>query len=52
MKEKLIKPFPGQKKGMIKILIKLSDKEESVQLSFDLDFDEVQLNSSAFYLTV
>lgn len=40
MKEKVIKSFPGQKKGIIKILIKYSDIEESVQLSFDLDFDD------------
>ncbi|WP_400245567.1 hypothetical protein AB3U99_03705 [Niallia sp. JL1B1071] len=40
MKEKSINSFPGEKKGIIKILIKNTDKEESVQLRFDLDFDD------------
>jgi len=33
------KPFPGQETGIIRVLIKRSEHEESVQLSFDL-FDE------------
>ncbi|WP_197247445.1 hypothetical protein [Cytobacillus firmus] len=40
MKENNNKPFPGQKKGIIQILIKNTDIEESVQLRFDLDFDD------------
>ncbi len=39
MKEQNIKSFPGQEKGIIQILIKQTDKEESVQLRFDLIFD-------------
>lgn len=40
MKENNIKSFPGQEKGIIQILIKHTDAEESVQLRFDLEFDE------------
>ncbi len=40
MKEKNIKSFPGQEKGTIQILIKQTDTEESVQLRFDLKFDD------------
>ncbi|CAH2717203.1 hypothetical protein BACCIP111895_04393 [Neobacillus rhizosphaerae] len=40
MKEKNIKSFPGQEKGIIQILIKQKDVEESVQLRFDLEFDD------------
>lgn len=43
MKVKVIESFPGQKKGIIKILIKHSDLEQSVQLSFDLVFDDQEL---------
>ncbi|WP_285846409.1 hypothetical protein [Niallia sp. MER TA 168] len=41
MKEKNIKSFPGQQKGIIQILVKHTDtEEESVQLRFDLEFDD------------
>ncbi|WML57452.1 hypothetical protein [Neobacillus sp. PS2-9] len=40
MKENNIKSFPGQEKGIIQILIKQTDVEESVQLRFDLEFDD------------
>jgi hypothetical protein len=39
MKEKTIKSFPGQEKGIIQILIKHTDTEDSVQLRFDLEFE-------------
>jgi hypothetical protein len=44
MKEKVIKSFPGQEKGIIQIFIKNSDAVESVQLRFDLKFDEQSQN--------
>lgn len=40
MKEKNIKSFPGQEKGIIQILIKHTDVEESVQLRLDLEFED------------
>ncbi|MGG0175204.1 MULTISPECIES: hypothetical protein [Bacillaceae] len=40
MKETNIKSFPGQEKGIIKIIIKTTDKEESVQLRLDLKFED------------
>ncbi|MEH7110218.1 hypothetical protein [Bacillus sp. JJ1764] len=40
MKENNIRYFPGQEKGIIQILVKRSDTEESVQLRFDLEFDD------------
>ncbi|MFD0828464.1 hypothetical protein ACT8ZR_22820 [Neobacillus sp. M.A.Huq-85] len=40
MKEKNFKSFPGQEKGIIQILIKQTNVEESVQLRFDLEFDD------------
>jgi hypothetical protein len=46
MKEKNIKPFPGQEKGIIQILIKHIDTEESVQLKFDFEFEEQCPNNS------
>lgn len=42
MKEKIIKSFPGQERGIIQILIKHADTEESVQLSLDLEFDDLE----------
>ncbi|WP_268938719.1 hypothetical protein [Peribacillus faecalis] len=44
MKKKELKPFPGQQKGMIQILIKHSKKKEAVQLRFDLDFGDSDSN--------
>ncbi|WP_154676005.1 hypothetical protein [Bacillus dakarensis] len=38
-------PFPGQETGIIRILIKQSEHEESFQLSLDL-FDEEQNEDS------
>ncbi|MGD6779975.1 hypothetical protein ACQCT3_11745 [Sutcliffiella horikoshii] len=46
MNKQLINAFPGDKKGIIKILIKHSDLEESVQLSFDLDFNNQDVKNS------
>jgi hypothetical protein len=46
MKEKNIKSFPGQEKGIIQILIKNTDLEESVQLRFDLKFDDSYPNNN------
>jgi hypothetical protein len=46
MKEQIFKAFPGHKKGVIKILIKHSDIEESVQLSFDWDFNDQEMKDS------
>jgi len=43
MEEKQVKPpFPGQQKGIIRILIKQQheQKEDSVQLRFNLDDNE------------
>jgi hypothetical protein len=40
-KEENIKLFPGQEKGIIKIFVKDIDEEESVQLRFDLDFEDL-----------
>ncbi|WP_339173779.1 hypothetical protein MKY51_15710 [Solibacillus sp. FSL R5-0691] len=40
MKEKILSPFPGQKIGVIKILIKPSNQNGSVQLKLDLDFKD------------
>lgn len=41
MKEEVIKAFPGQQKGIIKIFVKETDTEESVQLRFDFAFDDL-----------
>jgi hypothetical protein len=38
MREKEVKSFPGQEKGVIQVLIKHSDEEESIQLRFDFEF--------------
>jgi hypothetical protein len=46
MKEKNIKSFPGQGRGIIQILIKQTDVEESVQLRLDLEFDDSCPNNS------
>lgn len=40
MKEINIKSFPGKEIGIIQILIKHTDVEESIQLSLDLKFDD------------
>ncbi|MGO5010646.1 hypothetical protein ACTQ5K_01995 [Niallia sp. Sow4_A1] len=42
MKEDNIKFFPGQEKGIIKIFVKDTDAEESVQLRFDFVFDDLE----------
>jgi hypothetical protein len=46
MKEKNIKSFPGQEIGIIQILIKHTDVEESIQLRLDLEFDVPCPNNS------
>ncbi|MDQ0253937.1 hypothetical protein J2S74_001310 [Evansella vedderi] len=40
MKENKLNQFPGQQKGSIQILIKRSEKPESVQLRLDLNFED------------
>ncbi|MEF2095138.1 hypothetical protein [Peribacillus sp. NPDC058075] len=45
MKEKEREDFPGQEKGIIKIFIKNSVEEESVQLRFELDSEERNSNT-------
>lgn len=49
MAKKDVKPFPGEEKGIIQILIKHTDSEESVQLRFD--FDNLNLSNSWFILS-
>ena len=45
MRGKIDKPFPGQETGVIKILFKNTDTEDSVQLRFDIKFDESIANN-------
>jgi len=42
--QQIMQPFPGQATGIIRVLIKRFEDEESVQLSFDLFDDEPKVN--------
>jgi hypothetical protein len=53
MEQKQVKkPFPGQKKGLIRVLIKKGQLEESVQLRIDLFVDEPESKKVKTPITV